>query len=191
MTTRKAKKKPKGKPPAFQFYVGDFMTGTITMSLAEVGGYIRLLGHQWEAGSVPGSDVSALARAMVCDRAEAESIWPKIRGKFREKKPGFWVNSRLEKERRKQAAYRKLQSQKGKASAEKRTAVEPGSNRDANRTSTLQSSRSGSITPPVVPQGGRKRSRRVHQISEAKHAQLDRQEAAVEEQIAAAKQRAS
>lgn len=153
------RRRPKAATPAFQFYVKDFMTGTMTMSLAEVGGYARLLCHQWDTRSVPGNDMAALARAMVCDRAEAELIWPKIRTKFRQKSDGVWINSRLEKERRKQATYRKSQSDKGKRSAEKRTAVQPRLNRDPNRKSTLQSSPSGSI-PPVVPQGGRSRRRR-------------------------------
>jgi uncharacterized protein YdaU (DUF1376 family) len=134
------------------------MTGTITMSLSEVGGYIRLLGHQWESGSVPGGDVSALARAMVCDRSEAEQVWPKISRKFREKKPGVWVNSRLEKERRKQAAFRKLQSNKGKRRAELAAAAEPGLSRNTSRKPTLQSTPSGSITPKP-PKGGRRQTR--------------------------------
>lgn len=143
-------RKQKAASPAFQFYVGDFMTGTITMSLAEVGAYSRLLCHQWDAGFVPGDDVAALARAMVCDRSEAEQVWPKIQHKFRAKRDGVWVNSRLEKERKKQAAFRKLQSEKGKLSAEKRTAVQPRLHSGSNRKPTLHSSPSGS-KPPKSP----------------------------------------
>jgi len=161
MRTRKPKKK--GNAPAFQFYVGDFMTGTITMSLSEVGGYIRLLGHQWASGSVPGDDVSALARAMVCDRSEAETIWPKIRDKFRCKKDGLWRNSRLEKERQKQDTFRKLQSQKGKKGGRPKAAALPGLKPEQSPDKALLSSPSGVRTdPPVAPQGGRhRRSRRA------------------------------
>lgn len=144
-------RKVSAAPPAFQFYVKDFMTGTITMSLAEVGAYSRLLCHQWDTGSVPGGDVAALARAMVCDRAEAEQIWPKISHKFREKKDGIWINSRLEKERKKQAAFRKSQSDKGKRSAERRTAVQPRLVSGSNQKATLHSSPAGSNTPPLSP----------------------------------------
>lgn len=153
-----AKRQPKAAAPAFQFYVGDFMTGTITMSLAEVGAYQRLLCHQWTSGFVPGDDVTALARAMVCDRSEAEIIWPKISHKFRAKKDGIWINLRLEKERKKQDTFRKSQSLKGKASAKARTGVEPRLTSGSNPEATLQSSPSGSV-PPVVPQGGRTRKR--------------------------------
>ena len=146
-------RKPSAAAPAFQFYVKDFMTGTITMSLAEVGAYSRLLCHQWDVGCVPGDDLSALARAMVCDRAEAEQIWPKIQHKFRQKRDGIWTNLRLEKERKKQAAYRKLQSEKGKRSAAKRTAVQPRLHSGSNRNATLHSSPAGSNTPPISPAG--------------------------------------
>lgn len=146
-----SKRQPAPAAPAFQFYVKDFMTGTITMSLAEVGAYSRLLCHQWDVGSVPGDDLSALARAMVCDRSEAEIIWPKIQHKFRQKRDGLWTNSRLEKERRKQALFRKLQSDKGKLSAAKRTAVQPRLHSGSNRNPTLQSSPAGSNTPPKSP----------------------------------------
>lgn len=185
MSSRKAHKK-KGNAPAFQFYVGDFLTGTITMSLAEVGGYIRLLGHQWSSGSVPGDDLAALARAMTCDRAEADAVWPKIRDKFRCKKDGVWINSRLEKERKKQAAFRKLQSAKGKLGGRGKAAVKPEPKPSDNRNKALQSSPLGSNTTPVVPlERGRRRRRKVQHISDAKHAQLDRQQQAIDEHIAA------
>lgn len=140
MHKRKATKKKAA--PAFQFYVGDFLTGTITMSLAEVGGYIRLLGLQWSAGSVPGDDPAALARAMGCDRSEAESVWLKIRDKFRCKKEGVWINSRLEKERKKQAAFRKLQKEKGKKGGRPKAAAKPGVSREQSPDEALQSSSS-------------------------------------------------
>jgi uncharacterized protein YdaU (DUF1376 family) len=172
-------RKPKAAPPAFQFYVKDFMTGTMTMSLAEVGAYIRLMCHQWNARSVPGDDLTELARAMVCDRTEAESVWPKVRTKFRQKNDGNWTNSRLEKERRKQARYRKLQSQKGKRSAKKRTAVEPRLNRSANRKSTLQFASADLKEIPPTPRvcGGptrRELSKAARILEEFQHAEQQR-----------------
>lgn len=156
--------------PAFQFYVGDFMTGTSTMSPAEVGGYLRLLLLQWAAGSVPGDDIVALARAMVCDRVEAEPIWCKIRNKFRTKKGGVWINLRLEKERKKQDAFRKLQSDKGKRRAALAAAAEPGLSRKGSRKAALHSSPSGLNTNPLPPKGGsrRKGHRTLREVSSAK-----------------------
>lgn len=40
------------KPPAFQFYADEYLAGTIAMSLAEVGAYIRLLCYQWLNGDI-------------------------------------------------------------------------------------------------------------------------------------------
>lgn len=174
MAPRKPTRK-KGNAPAFQFYVGDFMTGTITMSVAEVGAYIRLLIHQWSAKSVPGDDVSALARAMGCDRAEAEQIWSKIQHKFREKNPGVWVNVRLEIERKKQKAFRKLQSDKGKASAAAKAESQPRLNRDGNRTPTLHSSPSGLDQPPNPLPGGlrKRRGPKLREVPKADQASID------------------
>lgn len=163
-----AKRQPKAAAPAFQLYVRDFMTGTITMSLSEVGAYARLLCHQWDSGFVPGDDVAALARAMVCDRSEAVAVWPKIQHKFRQKTNGVWINLRLEKERKKQEAFRKSQSLKGKKSAQARTAVQPRLVSGSNPKPTLHSSPAGS-KPPVVPQGGRKsKRRRIGEVPAAK-----------------------
>ena len=49
------------KAPAFQFYADDFLAGTADMSAEEVGGYIRLLCHQWSKGGIP-SDEDRSAR---------------------------------------------------------------------------------------------------------------------------------
>ena len=188
MRTRKPKKK--GNAPAFQFYVGDFMTGTITMSLAEVGGYIRLLGHQWSAGSVPGDDIVALARAMACTRTEAVKVWANIRTKFcnkkRTKKTQKWINFRLEQERRKQRAFSKAQSKKGIASAKARTAVQPKVNHEVNQNPTLHLLSSDVRTePPVVPQGGRARRRVPKHLPTVTQSDID----AVNQQLAYAERR--
>jgi len=96
------------KPPAFQFYVRDFLTGTQTMTLEEVGAYTRCLAYEWDAGGLP-DDVTQLARVMICPRAKVKKIWPKIRQKFVRNADGFWRNSRLESERVKQQAFRDRQ----------------------------------------------------------------------------------
>jgi uncharacterized protein YdaU (DUF1376 family) len=41
------------KPPAFQFYADDFVSGVSDMTQSEVGAYILLLCRQWCAGEIP------------------------------------------------------------------------------------------------------------------------------------------
>jgi uncharacterized protein YdaU (DUF1376 family) len=48
------------KDPAFRLYAQDFLMGTMLMSQADVGAYIRLLCWQWDRGSIP-KDASALS----------------------------------------------------------------------------------------------------------------------------------
>lgn len=107
------------KSPAFQFYAKDFQTGTATMSLQEVGAYIRLLAHQWDSGSVP-AEPKERARILGCAKAQEVSLWKVVCKKFA-LVDGVYVNERLEDERKKQAEYRRRQSDKGKASAAART----------------------------------------------------------------------
>lgn len=92
------------KSPAFSFYAKDFLTGTVTMSLAERGAYVTLLAHQWDAGFVPG-DAVARARLLGCTLAQAARVWAIVSEKFTACDQGY-VNLRLEQERTKQADRR-------------------------------------------------------------------------------------
>lgn len=103
------------KSPAFQFYPKDFLTGTATMSLQEVGAYMRLLCYAWDAGSVP-NDPNERARICGCSKAQERELWKKVCKKFSLRDDVF-LNERMEDERQKQAEYRRRQSDKGKASA--------------------------------------------------------------------------
>jgi uncharacterized protein YdaU (DUF1376 family) len=103
------------KSPAFQFYAKDFQTGTATMSLQEVGAYIRLLAHQWDSGSVP-AEPKERARILGCAKAQEVTLW-KVIGKKFDLHAGVYLNERLETERKKQTDYRRRQSDNGKASA--------------------------------------------------------------------------
>lgn len=109
-------------PPSFQFYAADFAEGTDDMTLAEVGGYTRLLCSQWAKGSVPGDQPTKLAVIMRCTPATAKSVWKAIGSKFEKGDDGQYRNARLERERQKQQDYRRLQAERGKASAAKRNA---------------------------------------------------------------------
>jgi uncharacterized protein YdaU (DUF1376 family) len=139
------------KSPAFQFYPRDFVSGTATMSLQEVGAYMRLLCYAWDAGSVP-AEGDERARIMVCSKAQERDLWKKVGKKF-VLENDVYLNERMEEERRKQSEYRRRQSDKGKASAASRlqpegnhgsTTVEARLDSGSNPTSTLLSSSSSS-----------------------------------------------
>jgi len=101
-------------PPAFQFYPDVFEQGTANMTLAEVGGYMRLLNAQWAQGSIPGDDAKRLAVIMRCTPAAAQRVWLVVRDKFVRGPDGGWRNARMEYERTKQARFREAQSDRGK-----------------------------------------------------------------------------
>jgi len=107
-----------GKAPAFQFYSSDFLTGTMLMSNAEVGLYIRLLCLQAEHGPIP-DDVERIVQAF---GEPSRILWPSVRRKFAPgPDAGTLVNKRLLTVLLEREAFRKSQSEKGKKSAASRT----------------------------------------------------------------------
>lgn len=117
------------KPPAFQFYADDFIGGTVDLSVADVGAYIRLLCYQWGRGSIPETPVA-------CERVAGGPVSPEVLAKFPDRK-----NPRLERERVKQAEYRSSQSENGRAGASARWRRHADGNSIAN---------SGAIIPPMA-----------------------------------------
>lgn len=124
------------------------MFGTVTMSLAERGAYITLLAYQWDVGSVPG-DYDILSRVLGCPRAQAVKVWLAIVHKFQQGPDGGWRNVRLETERAKQAAFRQLQSERGKASAANRKTTEPQPEGNRLQTGKQPSLNQGPLQPEV------------------------------------------
>lgn len=126
------------KAPAFQFYPGDFLTGTTLMTNAEVGLFIRLLCLQAEHGSVP-DDVERICRVY---GEEVRELWPVVRSKFNHGSTGStMVNERMVKVLAARDAFRERQVAAGKASAQKRslqveTETQPEINPGSNRGST-------------------------------------------------------
>lgn len=134
------------KPPAVQFYSGDFLTGTTLMTNEEVGLYIRLLCLQAENGTVPDDP----DRMSLVYGPSVLKVWPAVRSKFvAGDEAGTMVNEKMAKVLADREAFRKKQSEKGKASAEAR--LSPGSKKKKPR------SNHGSTT--VEPLGGRDRDR--------------------------------
>lgn len=105
-----------GKAPAFQFYPNDFLSdaNVIVMTLQERGAYITLVCICWQQGGLP-SDVDRLARLCGAPAATFRRLWPAIAPCFRTVAGGQrLLHPRLERERQKQRAFRKSQSDKGK-----------------------------------------------------------------------------
>lgn len=108
------------QPPSFPFYPADWLLGTLTFSLAEDGAYLRLVMHQWHAGSVPGDDMTALARILRVPEREARAVWQAVSVKFTRGDDGQWRNARVEKQRDEKSRYHESQAEKGRRSAQRR-----------------------------------------------------------------------
>ncbi|MEO6236601.1 MAG: DUF1376 domain-containing protein, partial [Vicinamibacterales bacterium] len=130
---------PTNRAPAFQFYPNDFPSdaNVIVMSLAERGAYITLLYVCWQQGSLP-NDPTRLARLCGASATAFRRMWSTLWPSYHQREDGQLVIPRLEKERERQAEFRRMQSEKGKASGAIRgarcrnrgsVAVEPEGNR--------------------------------------------------------------
>jgi len=151
--------KTENKAPAFQFYAQDFLMGTLEFTAEEVGGYIRLLCHQWDKGCIPNDDKKILQLSGMKSKSLAA-----VKSKFVVNTDGFLQNERLEKTRAAQEEFRKKASVAGKKSAEKRqlksnersTTVEfelqQNGNKEVNINPTLHSSSSSSSSENTVQQ---------------------------------------
>ncbi len=106
----------KRKAPAFQFYADDFLAGTSDMSAEEVGGYIRLLCHQWTKGGIPNDQERAARMAGLMGSPSIGYVL----AKFSPCDDGMLRNTRLEQVRDQQTAFKAKQAVSGKAGAEKR-----------------------------------------------------------------------
>jgi uncharacterized protein YdaU (DUF1376 family) len=130
------------KPPAFQFYAADFLVGTATMTVEEVGAYIRLLCYQWDRGFLPDNDIQ-LSRLAACSIECISSI----REKFYVES-GVLKNARLEKVRNDQEEYRKAQSDNGKMGASKRWHSDPNGGAIATPMATGMANRMAKNSSP-------------------------------------------
>ena len=106
----------KRKAPAFLFYADDFLAGTSDMSAEEVGGYIRLLCHQWTKGSIP-NDPERVARMAGLMGSPCVGY---VLAKFRLCDGHTLKNERLEKVRAEHQAFKARQSTAGANGAAKR-----------------------------------------------------------------------
>ena len=108
------------KPPAFQFYAKDWLTGTLELTLAARGAYITLMAYQWDKGSIPADDKPAMKRVLSCSTRELQTVWKTVKVHFTRGDDGLWRNSRLEKVRIEQDTHRTERSSAGVSGAKKR-----------------------------------------------------------------------
>ena len=86
------------KSPWFAFYVDDFVSGTIAMSMAARGAFVSMLAYQFSNGTVP-SDDRSICRIIGAFPDEWEAIKDEVLPKFRDNLDGTIANERMEKER--------------------------------------------------------------------------------------------
>jgi len=116
------------KSPAFQFYADDFLAGTSEMTAEEVGGYVRLLCHQWSKGGIPNDEERAARMAGLMGSPSIRYVL----AKFALCDDGLLKNERLEQVRADQAAFRAKQAESGRSGATKRWQKHGDPNGDPN-----------------------------------------------------------
>jgi uncharacterized protein YdaU (DUF1376 family) len=112
------------KAPAFQFYPKDLLSdaNVSVMDNQELGVYMRLMAHCWIERSLPG-DMVRLAKLARETPDTFSTIWITVGMCFerREDENGIrFFHPRLEKERKKQAAFRDKATKRGHLGAEAR-----------------------------------------------------------------------
>lgn len=125
--------------PAFQFYPADFLAdeNVALMTNQAVGCYIKLICYCWREVSIP-QQIPQLARLCGEDPASMAIIWKSLKHCFkptRGKGAGRLIHPRLERERRKQVAFKSDRSRAGRKGAESlwnKKAAENGSHAQAN-----------------------------------------------------------
>jgi len=105
------------KPPAaMPLYIQDFLQGTDAMPNEQVGAYVRAIAHQWEYGSVPADDGTALAAIFHVSKRRAHQLWSAIGPKFYRGADGLWRNLRCQSVRARAVDYSRRQQARARLS---------------------------------------------------------------------------
>lgn len=83
------------KDPAFLFYPGDWLGGTIGMSFEEKGAYMELLMMQFTRGHMTSHMIGQTVG----------QLWDKLQDKFIQDDNGLWFNRRLDEEKEKRKNF--------------------------------------------------------------------------------------
>lgn len=87
------------KDPAFLFYPGDWLSGTMFMTFEEKGAYMELLMMQFNHGPFD------MHMAKVVLKGQIEQLWPTMIGKFKSDDGILFYNERLKAEKEKRQNY--------------------------------------------------------------------------------------
>lgn len=133
-------------PPYFPFYPSDFLSHEQVnlMTNQEVGCYIKLLCHQWKAGSIP-SEIDKIARLCKENGTAMAQLWPSIKPCFKENGDGRLFNQRLKEEWEKLEAFRRERSASGQRGAASRWGKKDDSS--ANGSAIAQPMAKNGISP--------------------------------------------
>jgi uncharacterized protein YdaU (DUF1376 family) len=101
------------KSPAFSLYAADFYMDTLGWTCEEVGLYFRLLMAEWTNGPLPNDEIR-LAKTCQMSVKKFHHNFKNVQPKFVQKVEGYFINTRLEETRLKQAKFQESQSLKGK-----------------------------------------------------------------------------
>lgn len=130
------------KAPAFQFYVQDFLIGTLHFTAEETGAYLRLLCEQWDKGYVK-NDAEYIQNVTGVPKEKLARVLQKFtRSRSR------MVNQRLEQEREKQRQYRDSRSRNAKNAGRPKKSYDSS---EENICPALQSSTSSSSSKKKNP----------------------------------------
>jgi uncharacterized protein YdaU (DUF1376 family) len=75
-------------------------TTMLLFTLSELGCYLRLQCHCWQAGKLP-TDTLSLARLAGCSVGQFQDVWPKVSRFFEETDDGHLTCPAIEQDRRK------------------------------------------------------------------------------------------
>ena len=114
------------KPPAFQFYAQDFLTGVMYLTNEEIGIYIKMLAKQWTDGKIPKKRLGFLVGL------DWDNFSDELKEKFTDLGPHIF-NERLEKEREKKQKFIDKQAENGKKGGRPK-AAKPLKSKDKTQT---------------------------------------------------------
>jgi len=130
------------KDPAVLFYTSDFLSGTLTMSDAHVGMYIRLLCLQHQKGRLEKEDMLYICKTYVRE----------VFSKFKKDENGLYYNERMEQEFIKRNKYSESRRNNVSKRYSKATYVLHMENENENNKRTINTTDNiNNIAPFSVP----------------------------------------
>jgi uncharacterized protein YdaU (DUF1376 family) len=99
-------------PPAFQFYVKDWLSSTKGLTAEAKGAYIDMLAYAWDNGPLP-NNRQVLARIAGLSFPQFAGVW-KVLSKKWARRGNFLVNNRMEKQRRALKKFSRQQAARGR-----------------------------------------------------------------------------